>query len=483
MFLDISKAFDKVWHSGLLFKLKKNGICGNLLNWFTDYLKDRQQRVVVQGQSSNWGTVQAGVPQGSVLGPLLFLIFINDMVDLVNSNIKLFADDTSLYLTVDNPAHAAEIINSDLTSIDEWSKNWLITFNALKTDSMLISRKKNSPDHPPLIFQGHTLENVNSHKHLGITLRSDLKWTDHISSIINKSEKLLNIMKGLTYRLDRLTLESMYISFIRPILEYGGPIWDGCTVVDTEKLEKVQLAAARIVTGAFAGTANAKLYEELGWQTLAKRREKAKLIMMYKIENDLVPNTLRSAIPGIDNPATPIHDTRQGSGLSHFRARTDLFNNSFFPSTVRLWNELPKDIKNSESLSVFKSKLGNLFIQTPIPSQLYNHGNRFVAILHTRLRLGSSQLNSHLFKIGIKPTPGCSCGASTEDPWHFFFECPLFVTARSNLHLIISKYAPFSLNIVLYGSNKCTLHENIQIFSAVHDYINLTTRFSPAGIG
>ena len=246
---------------------------------------------------------------------------------------------------------------------------------------------------------------------------------------------------------------------------------------------KVQLAAARIVTGAFAGTANTKLYEELGWQTLAKRRENAKLIIMYKIENNLVPNSLRSAIPGIDNPALPIHNTRQGSSLPHFRARTDLFNNSFFPSTVRSWNELPNDIKNSESLSVFKSKLGNLFTQTPIPSQLYNYGNRFVAILHTRLRLGSSQLNSHLFKIGIKPTPGCSCGAPTEDAWHFFFECPLFVIARSNLHLIISKYAPFSLKTVLYGSGKCTLHENIQIFSAVHDYINLTTRFSPAGIG
>ena len=140
-----------------------------------DYLSCRRQLAVIQFQLPSWGIVQACVFQGSVLGPLLFLIYINDIVNLVCSDIKLFADDTSLYLTVDNPVHAAEIINSDLAIIDKWSDDWLVTFNALKTDSMLISRKINSPYHPPLIFQGHTLENVNSDKHLGVTLRSDLR--------------------------------------------------------------------------------------------------------------------------------------------------------------------------------------------------------------------------------------------------------------------------------------------------------------------
>ena len=162
-------------------------------------LKDRQQRVVIHGQSSRWGTVHAGVPQGSVLGPLLFLIYINDIVDLVQSNIKLFADDTTLYLTVEHPATAGRIINSDLESINGWANDWLITFNAQKTDSMLISRKTVSPDHPSLIFQGHTLHEVNSHRHLGLTFRNDLRWSDHIASIVLKTGKLLNIMKSLQY--------------------------------------------------------------------------------------------------------------------------------------------------------------------------------------------------------------------------------------------------------------------------------------------
>ena len=120
VFLDVSKAFDKVWYSALLFKLKKSGISGKLHEWFLNYLSDRQQRVVIHGQCSSWGTVNAGVPQGSVLGPLLFLIFINDIVEIVSSDIKLFADDPTLFLNVENPDIAANRLNTDLLSIDEW---------------------------------------------------------------------------------------------------------------------------------------------------------------------------------------------------------------------------------------------------------------------------------------------------------------------------------------------------------------------------
>ena len=346
---------------------------------------------------------------------------------------------------------------------------------------MLISRKINQPVHPPLVFQGHTLQDVASHKHLGITFRSDLRWSTHIDDITSKADKLLNIMKSLKFRLDRQTLETIYISFIRPILEYGSPVWDGCTLNDVAKLEGVQLSAARIVTGAFAGTANAKLYEELGWETLANRREKAKLTLMYKIQNNLVPNTFQSIVTSEQVP----HDcnTRRRYDLPHFRARTDLFINSFFPSTVRLWNELPFEIRNSESLAIFKSKLYKRFPQPRVNAKLYNSGNRFLSILHTRLRLGSSQLNSHLYKIGLKPTPNCRCGALYEDVWHYIFACPLYTAERSTLHSLISQYSSFSIQTVLYGSEKCTFQENILIFSAVQNYISQTSRFAAVGIG
>ena len=480
VFLDISKAFDKVWHSSLLHKLRKAGITGNLFHWFSDYLQNRSQRVVINGQSSSWGSVLAGVPQGSVLGPLLFLIFINDIVDIVRSEIKMFADDTCLYLTVENPLIASETLNSDLSDIEQWSNDCLVTFNAQKTESMLISRKTKSPNHPAILFQGHVLDDVSKHKHLGVTLRSDLRWNDHISEIVTKSSKLINIMKTLQFSLDRQTLETIYISFIRPILEYASPVWSGCTESDAKRLEDIQTNAARIVTGAMYGTSIEKLYEEVGWQTLAKRRELAKLTLMYKLVNKLLPEPVCSIITTTE---TPSFNTRRPFNLTHFQARTDLFDRSFFPSTVRLWNQLPLDTRNSASLQSFKSKLYKPISRPVKFPHLFNFGNRFIAIQHTRLRLGASPLNSHLFKIGVKQVPSCSCGSPNEDPFHYFFSCPKYNQSRLLLHTKVAHLAPFTLQTLLYGSPECSFQANCNIFSAVHEFISATNRFKPVGIG
>ena len=132
VFCDISKAFDRVWHEGLLKKLEAAGIAGDLLIWFRSYLTDRRQRVVIPGAESAWKFIRAGVPQGSILGPLLFLLFINDIVTDIGSNIRLFADDTSLFIIVENPDTAAELINLDLEKIMTWAKTWLVSFNPKK---------------------------------------------------------------------------------------------------------------------------------------------------------------------------------------------------------------------------------------------------------------------------------------------------------------------------------------------------------------
>ena len=134
-FCDITKAFDRVYHPGLLFKLRNAGIDGPLLSWLADYLDNRQQRVVVKGGTSPWSRVKAGVPQGSVLGPLLFLIYINDIVNVVNSSIRLFADDTVLFITVEDPVVAANTLNSDLHEVENWAYKWLVSFNPSKTSS------------------------------------------------------------------------------------------------------------------------------------------------------------------------------------------------------------------------------------------------------------------------------------------------------------------------------------------------------------
>ena len=141
IFCDISKAFDRVWHEGLLFKLRRMGITGSLLEWFSSYLDQRHQRVVLEGSFSDFKQINAGVPQGSILGPLLFLVFIDDIVNDIGSNVKLFADDTSLYLIVEDPVMTADLMDLDLDKIHQWANAWLVKFNPHKTEELIISRK------------------------------------------------------------------------------------------------------------------------------------------------------------------------------------------------------------------------------------------------------------------------------------------------------------------------------------------------------
>ena len=252
VFCDISKAFDRVWHDGLLYKLRKIGIGGNLLSFLQNYLSNRYQSVVVEGQKSEPGLIRAGVPQGSVLGPLLFLVYINDLPNNIDSHIKLFADDTTLYIDVDSHERAANVLNSDLVQIKSWAKQWLVNFSAPKTKLMTCSFRNN--DNPSIIFDDVILPETKSHKHLGLTLSNNLSWSEHINTILKSVSPMADVLKKLKYKLDRDTLEQIYFSFIRPKLEYASHIWDNCNVIDAKALEDFQLNIARIVTGARKGT-------------------------------------------------------------------------------------------------------------------------------------------------------------------------------------------------------------------------------------
>lgn len=224
VFLDISKAFDRVWHAGLLHKLKGHGITGRLLRWLTSYLTDRQQRVTIKWKLL--GEIRAGVPQGSVLGPLLFLIFINDITHVIRRcSIRLFADDTCLLIEVGEPNEAAEILNENLGHISKWAEKWLVTFSPPKTEQMLITNKP-PRTHPPLTLNNLTITTVKHHKHLGLHLSCNLTWKKHAEKIAKKANKCLGILRPLKFTLDRASLETLYKSFIRPILEYADVVWD-----------------------------------------------------------------------------------------------------------------------------------------------------------------------------------------------------------------------------------------------------------------
>ena len=265
IFCDISKASDRVWHRGLLFKLRRMGISGPLLDWFQSYLSQRFQRVAMEGCASEFLEIKAGVPQGSILGPLLFLIYINDIVDEIETNIRLFADDTTLYLVVDNPTRAADLLNSDLHKVHNWSKDWLVKFNPNKTEELVISRKTLQPRHPPLYMNNVQIKQVDSHKHIGVTLNNNCSWGDHINDITCKAWKRVNLLRTLKFQLDRRTLQTMYTSFIRANLEYADTVWDNCTQTEITEIEKIQTEAMRIVTGATKSCSKLRLLEETGW--------------------------------------------------------------------------------------------------------------------------------------------------------------------------------------------------------------------------
>ena len=172
VFLDISKAFDKVWHEGLIFKLKQNGVGGNVINLLGNYLASRKQRVVINGKTTEYFPVESGVPQGSVLGPFfLFLIYINDLEIGIKSKVNFFADDTMIYSAVHNPTQTASVLNHDLGIISQWAHQWKISYNpepSKQAVEILFSQKKIKVTHPPLFFNGTIVDKVNEHKHLGL---------------------------------------------------------------------------------------------------------------------------------------------------------------------------------------------------------------------------------------------------------------------------------------------------------------------------
>ena len=190
----------------------------------------------------------------------LFLVYINDIVTDIGSNIRLFAADTSLYIVVVNPLVAAETLNADLEKILRWAATWLVTFSPNKSVDLLLSRKVSHQLHPPLFMENTLINEVEARKHLGLFLSNDCSWHQHINYIKDKAWARINIMRRLKYKLGCKSLES--ISFIRPLLEYGDTIWDNCTQYEKYELDKNQNETARIATGATKLVSLTNLYKK-----------------------------------------------------------------------------------------------------------------------------------------------------------------------------------------------------------------------------
>ena len=329
VFLDISKAFDKVWHKGLLYKLKCMGISGEIYKLFENYLSGRFQRVVLNGQTSSWRPILAVVPQGSILGPLLFLIYINDLPNELKSNAKLFADDTSLFTIVKDENESSDVLNNDLLLISKWAFNWKMLFNPdtnKPAQEVLFSKKKKAESHPTISLNNIQVKRSSYQKHLGLILDEKLNFKQQIDSAISKINKGIAVIKKLRYNLPRKSLITIYKTFLKPLTDYGDIIYDQPQNESfCEKLESVQYKFALAITGAIQESSREKNYQELGLESLKSRRWYKRLCWMFKIMNEKGPNYSTNLIPKCNQPVR----TRTNH-IPTFHCRTDCFKNSFF---------------------------------------------------------------------------------------------------------------------------------------------------------
>ena len=287
--LDFSKAFDRVPHMRLLHKLKYYGVTNNTHGWISDFLDGRSQKVLLEGVSSETLPVTSGVPQGSVLGPLLFLVFINDLPDVVSaqSTVRLFADDCVLYRKIGCEGDAAAL-QRDLIRLQQWEADWQMEFHPKKCQVLHVTNKKHviKADYN---IHGHVLEETATAKYLGVNIHQKLSWDNHIKNVVAKANSTSAFLQRNISQCPRETKVLCYQTLLRPVMEYASIIWDPHTRVNIDRLEMVQRRYARFVFHDYRRTSSVTaMLSELNWASLRERRARAKADMMFRIVNGLV---------------------------------------------------------------------------------------------------------------------------------------------------------------------------------------------------
>ena len=486
IYLDVAKFFDRIPHDGLLFKCKHYfGVTGKIFDWLASYLTDRKQRVTVGSELSAPKNIAAGCPQGSVLGPLLALMYLNDIDKVTTSPTLLFADDTTIFLAhSQNSPDATSQLQSDLNRIVEFGKTWGIVFNPSKTIQQTFSHRKSQALR--LSFQGVPLKTQENHKHLGVNFSSDLHFHTHVNDIIQKINKSVGPLYAVAKYLSRDTLNLIYKMYLRPVFDYCDVVYDSnLTVADAMRLERVQLKIARLVTGAHPRSPTNDLLIDVGWEKLKTRRTIHKLTELYKINNEHIstPQYLtRLMLP------TRLQDTgrtlRNADNITTQHCRTTSFRNSFFPNTVSKWNSLSLTTQNQPTLKLFVRAVTKHFTVKK-QKRYYSHGTKLGNKLSTRLRLKTSDLNAHLFKIGSVESPQCRCGYKNEGSRHFVLFCPIFAFARDALlQNVINAMPEFSslsdkskLDVLLQGNLLLSKTQEISVASSFQSFLIETGRF------
>ena len=370
--LDFSKAFDTVPHQKLLEKMKKYGITGNTHKWITSFLTSRKMKVIIDGFSSEEDVVTSGVPQGTVLGPILFLIHINDLPLVVDSQVRLFADDCLLYRPIQNINDQIKL-QQDLESLQKWASEWGMSFNTKKCYIMSIKKKKTYF----YKLNSHILETVTSIPYLGVTIADDLKWNIHINSITKKASSTLGFMRRNLRSCPQECRKAAYFSLVRSKLEYSATVWDPYYHGDIDMLENIQRRAARFICNDFRSRqagAVTNMLNSLQLPPLAERRKHLRLTLLYKISKGLVPSLQENSFltkvqqnkrqikPKLfkDYQAKNILTRQARQNNNCFQvidATTPQRENSFFIRTVIEWNNLDQQTIDAKTPETFKKLL------------------------------------------------------------------------------------------------------------------------------
>ncbi len=359
IFLDFMKAFDAVPHERLLLKTSSYGIQGKILSWLRDFLCGRGQRVIVNGESSNREAVISGVPQGSVLGPVLFVLFINDLPDVVSASTKLFADDTKIYSRINN-INDCIMLQGNLNSLEEWAQKWNMRFHPDKCKILRVGK-----NHPPFQYtmldngQQCDLEEVAIEKDLGITIDNQLSFETHCSNMVSKASRTLAIIRRTLHYMDKEVLIPLYKSLVRSHLEYGVDVWSPRLKRDIQSVESVQRRATKLVPG-LENLSYEERLRKLELPTMVYRRKRGEMIQVYKFLHKIWDIEEDFLTPAIDNRT-------RGHSLKLFKQRaSSTIRCHFFCNRVtNLWNELPEYITQAPSTNAFKARLDNFWSGKP----------------------------------------------------------------------------------------------------------------------
>ena len=354
IYLDFAKAFDTVPHSRLLLKLKAYGIDGNVLTWIKAFLTGRTQVVQVNGESSSPAPVLSGIPQGSVLGPLLFVIFINDLPESIKSEIFLFADDTKVFRKITSISDS-EALQRDIDSLEEWTRKWLLEFNVKKCHILTLGKIEDVKHTHRYTLADKELEHVFSEKDLGVTFDSELQFEEHITSKVNKANAIVGLIRRSFAFLDCHLFKKLYTTFVRPHLEYAQSVWAPHLQKYTDMLEKVQIRATGMVDGLKSLEYPERL-KKLELPTLVYRRARGDMIETYKHLHIYDPDSIPQKYFELQRHESRIHNYQlvwkkpsDGVRGSH--------SNSFYYRIQQPWNDLPREVVDALTVDSFKNEL------------------------------------------------------------------------------------------------------------------------------